>query len=615
MPVKLPDLPKHESQAPLSVGRIPKSIDTPNSLPAMHQQSKDVQNIGDQLVQYQDKVEADAADAEATKRASEYEVSFRRKLYGDGQTAGVKFQEGDPTPAYQQFDSDMDEEYKRLTDVSDFSPRAAQLINQRVTDRANQLQLTRLSEYGAQSARYQDQVYSSDIDLKKQALATDGASLIQAGDDSSFKVFDDLYGGIRNTNIRKALANHTAVRDDANGDIIYHDDTTNETYKVSMSPIAQIDMNKDLSEGTYNAMNVLLKSGQVDKANALKERYGDSLDAYKKAQIADDFERATVEEKAYLLAAHPDQKKKILSGLNEAMAAKVQDHADSIKETRQARAEQRQQRSDKLYANRTFQIINDAKNGDRPFVSLQDGMENPTFKEAYDKISDPKIKQAIVDAMQRPKYTSGVAKARMNDLILGNKDGVTLRGMSPDDLEIEKRGLSPGDAKTLDRQWTVMNSENGDQIEKKNKISGKLLKDEFMRVNKLTEDEFNRISGAEFDKFQNWRNEFVDTLPEDQMTTKEIETSVRQFVASKVLKQQYKPIVYNRFQGREQTSAEKKSAGTFNSVTGGTNKVLAQGPTPPPKNKMTAPQARVAFIKQFNREPTPQQLEDFMKGQ
>lgn len=613
--VKLPEIPKHQSQMPLSVGRT--KVDMPDATRAMAKQSKGVENLADSLVQFEDKLEADAADTEATKRASEYEVSFRSRLYGDGKTPGVKFQEGDPTPVYQQFDADMDEEYKRLTDVSDLSPRAAKLVNQRVTDRAQQLQMTRLSEYGAQNAKYEHQVYKADNDLVKQAFPEASVHIVPDKPES-FAVYDDRNGDLRNNHIRKGLASGGVQRDD-NGEMLYFDRATGEKFRVSLGPVAQKELLDDLSEANYNTMNVLLKAGEIDKANAIKDRYGNVLNAQHKAALADDFQRATVDNKATLLSMYPNKEKEILKNTSEAEAIKIKDQARALRNNREAEIEQSKNRIDKRNSEDLIAMIHERQKAGFPYNSLEGAMQDNQFAIRMDKLNSVEAKRAIETMITQPPKSTPEALDRVQALIYGDDPNKDVRKMSNFEINKELSGLDKPDRTAAEAVIFKMKNETEEESRVKFNSASVYLKNEYMRLNNLGEYDF-RGNADHMTAFNEWRYEMAPILEKSgPLNPAEVQKIVRGFAVSKFENKEYVAPEPNKFKGRI-NDADKQIA---------MNKPFYEvSPVEEPKRytqSVSAPAPKAAYVprtrpewnraytREFGVPPNPQQLDAYIK--
>ncbi len=596
MPVKLPQLTRLEHQDSPSVGRA--KFDLPDTAQAMQKQTQAVEGVLDQGLQYQHKVEVDAADTEAIKRAVEYQTEANKSL------DELKKIEGDPTEAYKNHDAEMDNLYERLAGDEKLSPLARDYVMKRVTDAANHVNQRRLSQYGAQYDQYETGVHLASIEMHKNGLYESSTQIIP-GKPETMAAFDKGMGDVMNDHIGWAIKRQAAIEAE-DGEYIYVDPDGNRK-RVNLSPKAKMDMNKDLSEGVSNSMQVAIRAGQIDKANTIKDKYWNVVETRAKGQLADDFEKATIENKSYMLAAHPDKAKELRGDLDEVTWAKVQDGARQISSTRQAQYEQIQNRVDKRNADALgMKILKRAEEG-QPYVSFQDLKSDPEAEQLFRKIKDPEKAMKIIAQLDRPKVSNPESMDRAQALVYGDDPKKDVRQMSWVEIEQDLAGLKEEDADAYRKIIRDAKTETDAEQFKKFTYGGIQIKETFMQLNGLDEDGFNRISKDEFDKYRTWRSKFVKILAaRGPMKPIEIETLAEEFVADEIAGKTF-----------VDTAKPNKFAGDIKAAAPGTkvasNNLPGISALPNSRPKMTRPQWHAKYLNEKRRVPTNEQLDLFIK--
>jgi hypothetical protein len=596
--VQIPQLREIEVQAPDSVGRTNPDV-VPDLSRGIERQSRAAIGLGEELVNYSQRIEEQEADTEATNRSNQFEAKYRSLLYGDGETPGIKFQDGNPTDLYKRFDEQMIEEYNRLTNDDNLTGRTKELVMKRLVDKANQLELQKLTEYGYQQTKYEDQITSTAIDLEKNTL-TDSSAFIKPGDEGSFRPFDEAIGRIRATRMRSGMKMGGVVPDE-NGNSIYINDQ-GEPMRVSISQPTNLALRKDLSEGIYDAMDNALKSGNTEVARAMKERYGQYLDPVRKKALADDFEKADLKDKAYAAAA--DAKRvgvdKALAGLD----PEVRDKALGIIDDDQRRMENIRDRYSKNNYNMLMNHVNKRMRSDAPYSGMSELENDPVFANTIDKIKDAKQKQAIFDSVVIPKQSSDSANQRVNDLLYGRVPGEDVAQMSEEDWELAKSGLNRLDRNRADARRNSMMGETNAQMTSRYKQAGKELADQMIAVGYVKPDDSGKYGGKNQIKKIEAENEFMDyldSLGTGPMSPKDIKDHARSFALSKKTGEAIKPPAGNqRFAGSRTGGGGQEP---------GTAKKLIKG-------KSRLEWAR-EYKKQYNREPRTgtNELNNFINSQ
>lgn len=550
MAVQIPTVQRIDAAPDASVGRIDAKI--PDSTRAMEIQATGVEHLGKAAEAYFDKVETDAAHIESTKRALQYEATFKEQMYGTKDKLGAKFQEGDPTKIYNDVTETMKQRFQELTNDDSLSRKAKEMTLKALTEKSGQLEVHQLAEYGAQNAKYQDNVNSAARENEKNNLTT-AAAVIKPEDPTSFAMFDQTVAKIRDLNLKNAIRVGTAVPDE-NGMSMYIGEDGKPT-RLKVSEMASHDLKKDLSEGIFNAMDNAVKSGQLDVAKALKDKYGDYLDPVAKRKLTDGFEKEEKDQTAYKAAVDtrgmtPDQVEKYISKIPD---PETQDKARKVINDNQARQEEMVKRASTQNANVIMNRLTKIQNSPNPILTETELMNDPVVKNALDKVTDAKQKKAIIEMVVQPKQTSDAARSKMQDLIFGNDADADIQGMSPSEFNGYLSGLSKADRNKYTRRYESMNSETGAQTATRYKASAKELQDQLIDVGYIKRDQFGKISGINEQRLIEARGELDDHLDKQgssPMSPKDIKDYARNFAIAKKTGQAFQdPEPAQKFQG------------------------------------------------------------------
>lgn len=519
MPIKIPDLQRSAPVAPSSMGRI--EAKAPDFARSTAQGEADLQRLGATGVDLMNRFEDDAIDTEANNRTVEYETIFKQKMYGSEGKPGLKFQGGDPTELYKNFDEEMKKEYDRLS-AGDMSPRMQAIVQKRLNNTADQLTMTRLSEQGAHQAKWDEQVTTAAVGLKKQGLV-EASTFIQPDDPSSFGPFESLLQDIRKTKIRHG-EKYNGVERSESGKSVYLDDD-GKPVRVNLGLVTDYEVKKELSEGISDAMENLIKSDQIDKAQALKERYWAYLDPVKKKSLADDFQKANVKFAAYDAADKIDK-----MGVEKAtknLEPEARDKALEIYDDRQRRKENIKDRSSKSSYNLLANHIEKNLRKDPDTYAGVSELENDEiFTRAIGRVSDAKQKKALYDMVVQPKESNDAAIARVQTLLEGNDpEHPDVVDMKPEERQMYLSGLSKTDRRYYERKMDRFASETGAEEKQRYKLANDKLVETAVTLGLVKRDDFNRISGREEIKMNLMKKEFeakLDAYGSRPMSPKEI---------------------------------------------------------------------------------------------
>lgn len=586
MPIQIPDLKRFNPVEPASVGRLKAEI--PDSTKQVAKTNEMLGDLGKGAVDYLARIEREQIDVEATKRENSYETAFAAKL------SQAKASQGDPTEVYNKLDSDMKEYFDQLAGDENLPARTKEAVVKKLSNTANRLQLQRLSEQGNQQIKYEDAVDKASIDLKKKALM-EATTHIDPSDKSSFSMFDGLVGEITQTHLGRASKRGGATLDE-NGVV------------TKLGPVAHDQLGKDISEGVYNAMDNLIKAGQLEKAKALKERYWQYLEPNKQTALSDDFAKGEVESLSYR-AAYGGKMTTILDGITDPVKReKVRDEALKLQDSRQQHIEAQNARASKGNYNQALNYINDITRKDPTAFAggIIDMEKDDTLKRLLPRITDAKQKQAVFDAVVQPKETNEAARANYQNILFGTHPDYPegLVGVSPEDMQGIVSRMNKSDQKKAWTKYESFNSETGAEKQQHMKAAGGELFNQLAAVGYIRRNRYNpaRPAFEQEGKLTNAQNEFIDQIDKLGLDPKQTKDEARKFALAKIKNEVYQPPEKRSFKG------DRKNAPSSGFVEPDQNGLV--------KGK-TYKEWGIEYRKQFGSNPSLYSLEfqNFIKGQ
>jgi hypothetical protein len=550
MPVEIPRVKRINPVDEPSVGRV--EVKAPDITHGMEKYSKQSEQLVGAVGEYVRRVERDAADTEANKREFEWEKFATSKL------EDAKRQEGNPTELYKSLDEELEKEYDRMTSEK-LSGYTKEVVQKRLNNSMQRFQLRRLSEYGSQQAKYDNNIFTDGVKLKKRDLPNTVA-YISPDDPSTFAPADNLIGEITNMHLRRGMK-YGSVTPNEQGTHFYIDED-GKPIKVAAGPGVQLELAKDLSEGVTGMIENATNTGQTEIARALQERYGKFIDAAKAKSIDDSLDKAELNHTARLVSiSNPKEQQKILNSIKDPVRrSEIQDKARSIVNDRQRHNEEIVNRSSKQYYN---DLAKHVMNGD--YTTLTQLQSDPYYINMIGKIKNPKQVMAIEEMVVQPKNSRTESMAKVNDLFFSGQ----AKGMSTEDFTEQLTGLSKGDRSKAMTRYQNLHTETGAQESAKLKRAGDEFKKQALAMNLLREDDFNRVSGKEFDRMvgmQNQLMEHVESLGPNP-SQKEVNEIVKEFTLAQAKGRAFKaPAKPSSLVGSPKTPKTDKNQAGYRSL-------------------------------------------------
>ena len=499
MPVQVPSpVQRFEPQQPTQIAPIQyKAQDNTQNLA---QEQKATERLGTTVVGMIQHAEDSEIDTEVTKSVNDFEINHRQRM------AQAKASQENPTDLYAGFDEETNKTYDDIVTNSKLGVRGQEILRQRLSNKANQLELQKISQYGVQNNKYQEAVFTTATDNSKRMIV-DSAALVNASDEKSLTAIDQGVNELINLHIRQGIKTGGVVSDEK-GEMTYFSESGGKQ-RVAVGPITNAKMKEDLSGAIYNAMDLLIKSDNIEAANLVKGKYGEYLMPEKKRQIEDDFVKADNKQLAYKAARDP----KVLDKISDPTRRdEVGDMARKIKDDRASSQEREMKRYNEQNRDAVLRVIQDRARAGQPIATLTEMENDPKIKFAISRIKDPKMRQEIDDAVVQPKKSSVTAKARVMDLLSGKPDesGRTVFQYSNEEKIAALNGLSTGDRRKAETQMGGLFTETGAQTAAKNARADKYFLESAKALNLVKEDKYDgKIKGAEYDKFVAMKDEFM----------------------------------------------------------------------------------------------------------
>lgn len=623
MAVQIPRLKEITPKTPESVGRI--DVQLPDPTHAIAQQTTAVEHIGGQLADFNQSIENNAIDTEVTKREIELKSRMNKRVNGDGQTSGIIHQKGDPTPLWKQFDEQTKSDYDELSNAENMSPAGQQLLQKRLGNAVDQFEVQKLAVQGSQYAKYDQDVYNADIYLKKNDLMKN-ASVILPNDSGSMSAFDKTVGDIRHTVLKQGLKNGNVVPDD-NGNALYIGEDGKEM-RVTVGASTQMELKKELSDGIYKASDVLVKSGNLEAAKAVHDKYGDNIDAVNQEKFATEFKKEDKNAQAYKAAGQAEQlgpqgAEKLFNKLDPEIA----DQARKIRHERNTLRDEDIKRVSTNSYNQIVNIIADKQNNGQGFAGPIQMENDKTIKLLMGNVTDARQKEAIYAAVSDgPKISSPDAVVKFQNLLVSRDDAHPdgLRGLSPEDLNQYLSGLSKSDRLVAKTKWTSLNTETGAQQNERYKVGAKRLESTLIALNYLQPDPYNgHITGDDQAKLNAATASLTNDLDAHgpgPMSPKELTDFVDKKAAAIKKGEVFQPAPRPTFQGTAKSAPTPAIAPA--KVQGQGSVLLAQNtPAPEAAPTTTLPlsdskQWMQKFVQTFHRAPKfSGELDNFIKSE
>lgn len=529
MAVQIPTIKRSDAPSPSSVGRI--DVKVPSDSEAIARTSNAAANLAMAL----SKAGEDALDTETNEKVNSFERWYRTKLDGDSRskTPGLKHFQGNPTEVYTEFD---DEALKRIEELSEgssqLSDKSRIKFKNRLAEKYNSLYNMRLTTYGNQYSTYEQRTTNDSVGLE-QFGAVESVGYIKDDDPTTFAPFENNLGNIRNLRLRQGLKTGTVVEDPEGKILLVDGDTTK---KVTASNSVLLEIKKDFSDTVFNATKNLINSRRLPSAELMKNKYEEQLDPVNRAKLADLFDKANIEEKAFQnLAGMEDlpyrQQIAKAKGIKD---IRVKQEALKMLDANERYKTNIQSKDSKETYDRLANHILTKNNSDEPYDSIYQLESDPLFKAMIGRVTDSRQKKALYEIVQRPTVSNEEVRTKMFDKA---GDG-SFFDMSANDMVMEMVGLNQADNNYFFKEWKKVKTESDSQERSKTAFVHKEVRRQadaakLLRYNSMGKP--TKKSNREMNDFLTKVNLEMEKLPKNTPVN-EITRMVKEAVAKEVVR-------------------------------------------------------------------------------
>lgn len=428
MATQLPRVQRMEPLEPTSVGRV--DVQAPDLATPFARTSQALTGIGETVVDQMRKAEEAKIDLDSNVAAREFEEYAVNLLDGPN---GVTKRQGDPTQAYEQFDTEIETKRRELLEkYKDANPRLQGAIIRKLEDRASSVRSRRNVAYGNQYHKYDEDVTASNVKLGQKA-AMEAVGLINPTDPRSFDAFDKELLYVRKLREEQALRNGSASQ--------------SEDGKITFDPVSESRLMSDLSDTAYNSIDNALSVSRTDIARVMIGRYGLFVEPSKRAKLEEkmkkeDVRLAAFRETSRLEALPFDVQRVELQKLKKdpeifaevtKQLESTQRHLDNL---RKDQDEESYNRISKILEKRNFNTVYDFEN-------------DPLVKKDLDRIQDAHKRKALRERIEQPKKSDQSVKANVYRLMEQGE----FKTMTYGRFAEEVTGLNEEDRKMFETQF------------------------------------------------------------------------------------------------------------------------------------------------------------------
>lgn len=519
--VRLPTLERVAPQAPQASVLMPTNV--PENAHATAAVTEAVSSAGNQIADYQAKVQEHADEMTAQQAANDYSVLVRQDL------AEARKYQGDPTQRYAQ----LDENKKKYRDAvsakyPDASTRAKQLMTEKLTHADFDLNDRQATQHGLQWEMYNQQVGKDTTYLNKQSML-DKATTIDIGE-----------GKVDEFGLLITKMNNDIITNFGPG--AYITDSKGET---KLNPEVRARMLRASSDALGDTIRTLNTAGKTDASKKIMDKYGEFIDLDTMSKLSGEHKASVIEKQAIAMAnqiqADPKyggdpvlQLKALVVGKNDSEdMGVIKQKARAVLNSDIAGMKNAQESSDNMRVNDTTIFLKggiNRKDKDGNALPPKWSDINALRADKEFQARTKGLKQKDIDVLeaqyQNPKISDSAAVDNFHNLILNQK----LRGMTYGELQKNLVNIGP-ERKAFEKKWEEANTETGADESKRDSFLYKELKEQ-MAAAELIPPSIPSDDNDSMALYVNARNDMLDysnTLP-----PKASQDELRKFVQGKV---------------------------------------------------------------------------------
>lgn len=518
MAVQIPRLDRFAPAAPTSQGQIEmRPLDVTRGVAQNAQQAGAlINNVADQMA----RSENQQAELKATELSLKYEALYEEELKRVGSM------QGDPTQAYIELDSKMQEQFAKLgEEIKDAIGPVQNIVNQKLEITRGRLATKRSISEGSQFRSYQRKVWDAEVSAISNQRVLDAISLDSLDEDAK--------KAGRFVNLEIAIQDIESTRD-KQGRIegLMVSGKNGEERSAILNDI----INKDVSEAVTNVVKSLNLSGDSEAAEKVIEKYSDRLTAKARIDLLKGTKDAGKDKQAYAIEhdlrgysptealQRAESKTKDPEVLNK--VRKLVDERARINEQIRTRASNSafEDIYNTIQAERSKNIerLNDPDNkkGLGPVSTMsRTWLEKSAIWGNVSGHLDAKDKEALYQMLEAPKQSTEEARIRM---MKAATDG-SMKKWSPQELEKNLNGMDGPDRNRYRNMWEKLkNEKTGQQTQYQANFMKKQLAHEMYQrklISTMNEGSFRRKDSERFTEYWGGMLEAIDMMPPTSSTS------------------------------------------------------------------------------------------------
>lgn len=538
MPVNLPKLNRLERAPRAKADRLNFQVKDQGAL--IQRNVSNLSNVVDQGLQ----VYQDVEDNKITQLSNEAENEYSQ--WNADQLNKLRAIKGDPTDAYQAYEKAEKEKVQEMQNSRpDLNDRVQRHVNSNFGKVQDTQRISVLKQKGLQQNTYENNLFESTLKLQKNDLPVN-AGFIRKEEPATFFPFDQKIQTMKDTIVKRGLRDGTARKLDKNAKSWGHQyHNGDEWVKVQVDPIAQQRIAKEVNEGVFNSINVMINSGYPEEAKMVMDKYSKSLDGRSRAILLKKFDVDKTTQTAHanleqLKGKTPEQQTNHLEGLAE---GPVKDEMLKIKASNDNRIEDMRERSSKANYNELANHMIAKMNSNQPFYGQADLEADPKYKETWDKITDPKQKKAILESLEPPKNTKVGSEIGIQDLFFGNNPDFQVETMSPSEFATFTVGLNKKDKSRYTGMFNKLRVESAGEQRATHKRAGQFAVNALLKHEEIEKDKFGKYDEDDTITIIDAQNALMDHLADQKgvFSDKELRVFVDEYVASTIDKKPFVP--------------------------------------------------------------------------
>lgn len=416
-----------------------------------------------------------------------YEAEQEYSMWNTAKLQELKSYQGDPTDAYAQYDIDSKEKLEQIFasrgDLSETVKNRVKANLQRVVDAQN---IQALKQRGAQQETYDNNLYESQVKLKRNSMAVN-AGYIRKNDPSSYFMLDQTINDIKTTAAERALSKGAGEQVEEGGDHVYRNDK-GEVVRVKLNPVTQQRVASEISLGLKDSISSMISAGYTQEAKEAFERYKPLMDNAAQRTITNkmsqnNFNNEALSEVSKIEALPEDRRDKEIEKIkNPEVKRKTLQYLDDNSRYRENLRRRQIQKNYEALSKNADDLLQSGQ-----IVTLSQFEQTEQYKAMWDKLDD-KTRKAITQKFNSPNKSSSKALFKVQNAFYNFEEMNKIAGMSNEEFEAEYLvDLKTSDkAKYNELRLKMMNPSNSEQRASMN-FADKMIKKSLMTAKIITD--------------------------------------------------------------------------------------------------------------------------------